>query len=45
MTAWRILLVTAAIAGLASLAASVGRPWAYFTVLGVRRLTNEPTDD
>ncbi|MEO3790744.1 Pr6Pr family membrane protein [Nonomuraea sp. B10E15] len=32
MTAWRILLVTAAIAGLASLAASVGRPWAYFTV-------------
>ncbi|WP_327588545.1 Pr6Pr family membrane protein [Nonomuraea sp. NBC_00507] len=32
MTAWRILLVTAAVAGLVCLATSIGRPWAYFTV-------------
>ncbi|GAA3705697.1 Pr6Pr family membrane protein [Nonomuraea antimicrobica] len=32
MTAWRILLVTATVAGLVCLATSIGRPWAYFTV-------------
>ncbi|MFI9838223.1 Pr6Pr family membrane protein [Nonomuraea sp. NPDC051941] len=32
MTAWRILLLTATVAGLACLATSIGRPWAYFTV-------------
>ncbi|MEU6721416.1 Pr6Pr family membrane protein [Nonomuraea sp. NPDC046802] len=32
MTAWRILLVTATVAGLACLTTSIGRPWAYFTV-------------
>ncbi|MEU6786948.1 Pr6Pr family membrane protein [Nonomuraea angiospora] len=32
MTAWRILLLTATVAGLSCLATSIGRPWAYFTV-------------
>ncbi|MFB4268398.1 Pr6Pr family membrane protein [Nonomuraea sp. GTA35] len=32
LTAWRILLITATVAGLACLTSSIGRPWAYFTV-------------
>ncbi|AQZ63708.1 Integral membrane protein [[Actinomadura] parvosata subsp. kistnae] len=32
MAAWRLLLVAATVAGLVCLTASIGRPWAYFTV-------------